>query len=251
MDRKVPKKFSLAITSIKGLAKRERYLAAFLFGSIVRGEVTDESDLDAKVVVNDESCENINHPFVGGVKLDITFLSFRQLEDLLEQQKAKQERIPMLAESIILFDKTGKLGKLKKKYAKVKPKKYTKKDFQYLRYMLYHSDEKVKKAMKKGRTEAELALLMNFRSLIREHYRIHGRWYRGDKRLLNDLAQWDKLFGRIIKRFIAEKDFTRKYELWFKMIQHVSRPLGGFQRIEDNNCDCKACSKDLAMLMGD
>ena len=70
----LPERFRPAYASIEALQAQPRYLGAFIFGSLARGEATDASDFDVKVITDaDSTCTNINHPFVGGVKLDITF----------------------------------------------------------------------------------------------------------------------------------------------------------------------------------
>ncbi len=76
-----PAPFLPAVRAVQALAAEDRYLAAIVFGSVAEGSATTDSDLDVLVVVDtDNTCRNINHPRIGGVKLDISFLSRRQLE---------------------------------------------------------------------------------------------------------------------------------------------------------------------------
>ena len=81
----LPKKFQKALIILTKLKRYDRYVGAFVFGSVARGEATDMSDLDVKVIVRkDNTCHHINHPFLEGIKLDITFLSFQQLEQEIQ-----------------------------------------------------------------------------------------------------------------------------------------------------------------------
>lgn len=247
----IAEKFNKAIKKVKALENHERYLGAFIFGSVARGEQTDKSDLDVKVLIDKDSCENINHPFINDIKLDITFMSLEQMEDSMNRQVKKNERVPMIAESIILFDKTGKLKELKKKYQKIKPKKYTKADHQMVKFMTFHANDKIEKNLESDRALALLGMHLNLNDLIKTHYHLKGRWWIGAKRLFQDLNSWDKSLAKLLKAYVLEKDDKKKFKIWSKMIDHVLEPIGGRQNVEDNNCGCAECKKDLANLIYD
>lgn len=86
----LPKNFLPAYTSITRLEHYDRYLAAYIFGSVARREATCHSDLDVNIIVDEDNiCTNINHPIINGIKLDITFLSLAQLKD---QQRNREAR---------------------------------------------------------------------------------------------------------------------------------------------------------------
>ncbi len=244
------KNLQIAIDTVKKLKKDKRYLAGYIFGSVARGDATKESDLDVKVIVENDNCENINHPFISGIKLDITFLSFRQLEELLQKQAKKAERVPMLVESIILFDKTGELKKLKQRFQKIKPKKYSKDDYQLAQFMVYHADNKVSRALdNKDYLSAQLGMHVNLTELLKTHYHIKGKWWASDKRLMADLKSWDKNLFKILSKYLTEKDIKKKYKVWSQIIDYILKPIGGRQNIEENNCDCVSCKRDLANLL--
>lgn len=234
--------------AIKALQHQDRYLGAFIFGSVARGEATDRSDLDVKVVIDKDGCENINHPFIDGVKLDVTFVSFPQLIDSMDRQAKKNERVPMIAESVILFDKTGKLKELKKKYQRVKPKKYTKADHQIIKFMAFHANDKIEKNLEKNEALAQLGMHLGLNDLIKMHYQIHGHWYLGAKRIFEDLDEWDRPLSRLLRAYVLEKDTNKKFKIWTKMIDQILKPVGGRQDVKENNCKCADCKKDLATL---
>src|SRR5438093_2984324 len=105
MSFDVPVRFQAAIRAIEALAETERYRAAFVFGSVARGEGTEASDLDANVVTAEPvACRSINHPRISGVKLDLSFKSFAQLREQTEEEIRRSERVPMVAEAVVLFD---------------------------------------------------------------------------------------------------------------------------------------------------
>jgi predicted nucleotidyltransferase len=86
----VPERFVPALRAVAGLAADERYVGALIFGSVALGTAGDASDFDVRVVVGEDNpCSALNHPRVGGVKLDITFRSLRQLEQELAEEIAE------------------------------------------------------------------------------------------------------------------------------------------------------------------
>jgi len=105
-----PMRFQAAIRAVEALAREERYRAAFVFGSLARGETDGASDVDANVITAEPvACRSINHPRIGGVKLDLSFKSFEQLREQTDEEVRRNERVPMVAESLVLFDKDGRL----------------------------------------------------------------------------------------------------------------------------------------------
>jgi hypothetical protein len=143
------------------------YIGAFIFGSVVRGEHDKDSDFDVIVAVDKyNDCKEINHPIIKGLKLDISFRSLKQIKEMDDAVVKKGERLPMLAESIIVFDKTGKLTKLKNKFKNVKPKKASQKDFQQIHFMLYHSDNKARRNLEGDKATALLALSTNINDIL-------------------------------------------------------------------------------------
>jgi hypothetical protein len=48
---------------------------------------------------------------------------------------------------------------------------------------------------------------------------------------------------------VLEKDVTKKFVIWTKMVDYILKPIGGRQDVKENNCDCADCKRDLAALM--
>jgi len=89
----IPERFAGAYNAIARLAYIDRYLGAFIFGSVARGTATAQSDLDARVLIDHENpCSNINHPVIGGVKLDLTFVSLALFPDLYREEVGRGTR---------------------------------------------------------------------------------------------------------------------------------------------------------------
>lgn len=238
-----------AYRHIAALAAYPRYMGAFIFGSMARGDAGPASDVDVKVIVDqDNLCTNINHPHIDGRKLDITFLSLEQLRRGTEDEVARAERVPMLAESLIVFDKTGEIERLKARAMDARPKPLTNDDHQYIQFMVYHANSKVERHLEHDPVAALVVMHVSFTDILRVHYQIQQHWWLSDKRLLGDLRNWDAPLATLVERFVMTCDHQAKYALWSRIVDYILAPLGGRQPITENNCTCPVCREDLARL---
>ncbi len=248
--QRVPARFQPAVAAVQRLAEHERYQGAFIFGSVARGDSTALSDFDVKVVVDQNNpFPNINHPVIAGVKLDIMFGSFAQLEDATRGEIERGERIPMLAESIIVFDKTGQLTALRERAQAARPKPYTTADYQLIQFWFFHMNDKAKRFLHNDPPAALLAMHMDMNWTLDIHYRLHERWRLSSKRILQDLRQWDPAMAQLLEAFVATADAEAKFAVWTQIMDHVLRPLGGRQPIAQNNCGCDVCRGDLGLVI--
>jgi hypothetical protein len=245
----IPARFQPAYQCIQQLAQDERYLAAFIFGSLVRGEATEKSDFDVIVVINENNpCTNINHPVINGVKLDLGFRSLEQLQAHTSREIQKCERMPMIAESLIVFDKTGELATLQEMARQVKPRPVDPAEYQFIQFMFYHGNNKVERNLENDPIAALFVMHVGLNEWLKYHYRLQQRWWVSSKRLLADLQSWDSILAQLIEQFVVTSEVHTKFQLWSAIIDHVLIPLGGRQPIAENNCDCVVCQQDLAMI---
>lgn len=246
----IPARFADAYRAIQQLARHDRYLGAFVFGSVARGEATDQSDLDVKVIAaEDNPCPNINHPVIGGVKLDLTFISSGQLREATDREIADGWRVPMLAESLLVFDKTGDLATLREWARRAEPRPVAAADHQLLQFLLFHVDDKARRSLDDDPASAALVMHMGLHDLLEIHYRLHGKWQLSSKRLLPDLRTWDRTLATLVEAFVAVAEVGPKFRCWTAMVEHIVAPLGGRQPIAENNCACAVCAEDLARLL--
>lgn len=245
----LPERFAEACRHIQRLERQGRYLGAFIFGSVARGEATARSDLDVKVIVAaDNPCTNLNHPVIGDVKLDLAFLSLAQLRRDTEQEVARAVRVPMLAESIILFDKTGALAELRDWARQTTPPRATPADFQLLRFLVFHVHDKVARAIESDPPAALLTMHLGLAELFDIDRRLQGRWEVSSKRRLPELRVVDPPLAGLVEAFVATADLQAKFRLWTNIVAHIARPLGSWADAE-NTCDCAVCRADLAALL--
>ncbi len=250
MQTTIPARFLPAYRTIQNLAQDERCLGAFIFGSLARGEATEQSDCDVKVIVREDNpCKNINHPFLAGVKLDITFNSFQQIRVATEQEIARRERVPMIAESLIVFDKTGELQQLQQQARQIRPREVPASEYQFIQFMIYHANNKVERNLTADSATALLAMHIGVNDLLHYHYQLQQRWWVSNKRLLADLREWDAPLATLLEQFLFTCEVSTKFSLWSAIIDHILQPLGGRQPIAENNCTCERCKQDLALLL--
>jgi hypothetical protein len=245
----IPERFQVAYQHIKQLGQYERYIGAFIFGSLARGEATENSDLDVQVLVNEDNpCNNINHPFIDGVRLDLSFISLHQLKAATNDQMAKRERVPFIAESLIVFDKTGELMKLQEIARQARPRAITPADHQFIQFMFYHGNNKVERYLTTDPIKALFVMHVGLNDFLQFHYQIQQRWWVSSKRMLTDLGTWDEPLVELIKNFVVTCEVETKYRYWLAIIDHILEPLGGRQPIVENNCDCAVCREDLSLF---
>ncbi len=248
----VPQRFLSAYQSVARLEQHDRYLAAYIFGSFAREEATEHSDLDVHVIVDeDNSCTNINHPIIDGVKLDLTFISLAQLKARTDRETERRERPPMIAESYIVFDKTNELAKLQEQARRVKPKKILPEEYQFIQFMFYHGNNKVERNLDADPVTALFVMHVGLNDFLKYHYQLQQKWWVSSKRMLADLRSWDAPLAQLIEHFIATCDVHTKFVYWSAIIDHILAPIGGRQPIAENNCDCEVCQQDLSMIYSD
>jgi hypothetical protein len=246
----VPARFHAAIIAVQRLAAHDRYHAAFIFGSVARGASTFLSDLDVKVVVDqDNACRNINHPFIDGVKLDLTFHSLSQLGAATHQEIERAQRVPMLAESLVVFDKTGKLVVLRSRARQAQPKPFTEADRQRVQFLIFHANNKAESVLHSDPSTALLVMHMSLNEVLEVHYWIQRRWRVSSKRVLQDVRAWDSELAQLLETFVTAVELHTKFAVWSAIIEHVLQPLGGRQPIAENTCCCQVCRVDLATIL--
>jgi predicted nucleotidyltransferase len=248
----IPERFLAAYKSIQQLAQHERYLAAFIFGSLARGEETENSDMDVKVIVNEDNpCTNINHPIINGIKLDLTFISIDQLRAATNREMELRERIPMIAESLIVFDKTGELRQLQERAKEAEPVGITLEEFQFVQFMFYHGNNKAERNLLSDPITALFVMHVGLNDFLKFHYQIQRKWWVSSKRMLADLRSWDLHLAQLVEKFVAACDIQIKFQFWSAIIDYILAPIGGRQPIAENNCTCEVCMKDLSMLQSE
>jgi predicted nucleotidyltransferase len=244
-----PPRFRPAVRAIEALVRDERYRAAFLFGSLARGEATEASDVDANVVtIEPVACRSINHPRIGGVKLDLSFKSIEQLREQTDEEIGKNQRRPMVAESVVLFDKDGRLTALRDEARRGERKPVDPAEHDFLHFLIYHADDKARRA--EDRAAALWSMDEGLTWLLETHYRLHRRWWVSSKRRLADLRGWDPAMAELVAAFVATAEVASKLALWERIVARVVEPLGGRKPIEETSCGCPTCRADLVALLG-
>lgn len=231
------------------LKKDNRYRACLVFGSAVRGDFVQGSDIDVKVIVEGKKHEELNHLRIFGIKFDISFNSIEKLREDTEKELERSKRIPIVSESIILFDKDGRLKELVLEAQKrMSPKKYEKSKYDWVRFVILNEDLKVRRHITTNPVAANHVMHTGLHDIIDIYYQIEGRWHVSNKKTLEDLNKWNPKFRNILIKFLSSKNTETKFSYWTKIIDHVLKNLGGRIDIEKTGCGCDVCKNDIVFL---
>lgn len=231
----MPEKFQRAIDRIRGLEKHERYIGAFVFGSVARGEITENSDLDVVVITSEDNPSmDVLHPVIEGVKLDLSFCSHKQAVQNLEEHR-KLGRIPMILESLIIFDKTGQIAVLKNQFKTIARPRPPKEIHAHIQFIISFLNEKVERFAMTDPCSSLLSMHMGLNELMKMHYELNGRWWVSSKRLLTDLECWDTEGAQLLKTFVSEGAILTKKEAWSELVAHVLKSFGGTLEVPRGN----------------
>lgn len=246
----IPRRFLDAYDKVAALEQFDPYLGAFIFGSVAEGQTTDQSDLDVNVIVTPSyACPNINHPFINDTKLDISFLSMQQLQAAMAQTIQEHERPPTIAQSIIIFDKTGLLTQLRDEANELQPAVLDEEKYQFVQFMCYHLNNKVERNLGIDPPAACYAMHVGINDVLHYHYQLHAHWWVSSKRVLLDLRAWDRGLAHLVEQFVQECDIHQKFIYWSHILDYVLQPLGGRQPIAKNNCTCTRCQEHLSRIV--
>lgn len=248
-DKTLHKRIKKVLNILTKLKEDDRYRACLIFGSTVRGEFVKGSDIDVKVIVRGEAHSELTHTNIEGIKLDISFNSIKSLQKDTEKELEKAKRIPIVTETIVLFDKDGELKRLatwaKKKMS---PKKYSKSKHDWVRFVILNEDLKVRRHLNINPILANHVMHTGLGDVIDMYYQVAGRWHTSNKKTLSDLKNWDPKLQIILMNMLSEKNTQDKFVYWTKMIDHIMTKLGGRIDIEKTGCNCKICKSDVGYL---
>lgn len=237
------------IVRLRSLQEREEIMALLLFGSAARGDLGEHSDIDAIFIVRDGlGSRHLLHRYIEGIKVDVSFNTFEQFEELTREQIAAGERVPMICESRVLFDKDGRLERYKASLVGITPRSLSENERKFQVFIVVHLDTKVSRFMEDDDlVQAEVVMHYALSDLMKRHYRLQRKWRVSDKRLLGDLKNWDGLMADLVREFVSEKETRGKFEIWKRM---VARVLGevNISGVESTNCACDLCVSNLRKL---
>ena len=244
-------KYKSTVEKIVQLEQYDRYQGAFIFGSVANGQIHLESDIDIVVVVNDEdSCHEVSHPKLNGIRTDVSFDTLQKITQDLEDTIKQGLRKPWAYDAIILFDKYGHLQQLKCKALQIsQPSNRPHSDL--VQAETYYRYTKPARHLSSSPETANLIMHMQLSELLKLHYKLNSKWWVSDKRVLGDLAEWDPTLNSLLREFLTTNLIEQKYQKWMQIIDHILIPVGGrdYRKFEES-CSCERCKADVARLIG-
>ena len=154
------------------------YLGVLQFGSRARGAGDAGSDYDLVVVTT----RKVGVERLHARKIDLNFLALSDLHAILFRLRQRQQ-LPwdtMLADVVVLDDKTGKLNHLAAKITQsIREQPMYSDEADGLRYILAHFINKAARANAVRPLEANLRIYSSIAAIITVHYIISGRPWQG------------------------------------------------------------------------
>jgi hypothetical protein len=248
----IPERFRPAYQAIQRLERHERYLAALIFGSVARGEATEHSDLDVEVIVNESKPRhNINHPIIGCITLNLISLSLEQFQERIRKGIERRGHIRPLpiAESMIVFDKTGTLRRMQEGAQELPPGKVSPREQRRIQQQCLVYNDRIAYHLEKDALTALLLMHEGLIILLMSHYQLHQRWWVSTHHLFSDLPNWDPELAQLVENCVATSEGDAKFQWWSAIINHILQPLGGRESISERNCMCSSCQSDVSMLL--
>jgi hypothetical protein len=248
----LPERFRPAYQAIQRLEGDERYQAAFIVGSVARGGASELCNLEVVVIVDEKRfCRSMSHPSVGGVQLDLAFVSQEWFEEKTKKEIDSKVRMRPLtiAESIIIFDKRGVVRHMQEEAQQLQPDELSQWQVQAAQSLLLRLNATPACYLEDDPLTALVSMHVNLISLLLAHYRLHQRWWVGPHRQLADLATWDVEMARLVGDFVATSEVHAKAQCWSTLIDYVLQPLGGREPLPAWICPCSSCQKDIALLL--
>ena len=117
-----------------------------------------------------------------------------------------------------------------------------------IRFGMFHVNDKAERLLRPDPSAALLVMHTSFLDLVKTHYRTQNRWQVSDKKVLEDLRQWEPALAAQVERFVSAVDAGTKFAIWTEILDYVMAPLGGRKPVAESNCPCEACRRDLEGL---
>jgi hypothetical protein len=248
----LPMRLRPVYQALQRLEEHERYLAAFIFGPVACGVAIEQSNTDVFVIVNENRAKHHpNHPMIGGVQLNLAFLTLEQFEERIRKEIDQHQRMgPVtIAESIIIFDKTKKLHHMREEAQQVQPRTISARQQQALQLILFQCHKKAEHFLEEDPSTALLVMHMDLISVLLTHYKQQQKWWVDPQHVLADLSTWDLQLAQLVRDFLATGEVSAKFQIWSTIIDAILQPLGGHHPLPAQNCPCNRCQKDIALLL--
>jgi hypothetical protein len=248
----LPMRLRPAYLALQRLEGHERYLAAFIFGPVARGVAIEQSNTDVFVIVDENRANyHLNRLMIGGIQLNLAFLTLEQFEERTRREIEHPPRMHLvtIAESIIIFDKTKKVHRLREEAQQLQPRIISAREQQVLQLMLFQCHKKAEHFLEEDPSTALLIMHMDLVNVLLAHYKQQQKWWVDPQHVLADLSTWDLQLAQLVRDFLATGEVYAKFQIWSAIIDYVLQPLGGHHPLPPQNCPCKRCQKDIALLL--
>lgn len=217
---------------IKEFGTKKNVLAIFVFGSTVRGNADQYSDIDFLVLLKKKYPYSRKSFLAEGVRADVLFETKRDMDKYLAEEKNNVRRISshMLAHSRILFTRDGsekKMQVLAKQNLKGKTK-YTRSE---ILMHLYSIDDFLSEVRRDEENDDRVAFDIDSHLLINNSIelllKLSGEYLRQPKEMKIVLEKIDPEFLSLLERFYEMRSLADKVKILIKLAEYAYEKAGG------------------------
>ena len=245
MENFIPNRYKQAIAAIKSLKDEDKYLGAYIFGSVARGDDNVDSDLDIQVITSETfSCGIPNRKKVGDIVVDISFSSIDKVRPFEDKNK---KRKPRLQEGIVLFDKTGEIRRLQKLVRFTKREMPNEDQISMIRFLAQNTKKKVIHTRESDPTTCLLIMHTSLIDVINWFYDLNEAWHVSDKRMIQDLLMWCPEVGMLVKNLVRMSEVSDKADLFCQLTDKVIS-LSARKAICTGLCGCSICEEGIKKI---
>jgi hypothetical protein len=201
-------------------------------GSRLRGHGDPSSDLDLVVVVALPRRQRRNL-VVAGIEVEMFINPFFQVQRYFDQDRRNGRGVmPHLCSTgHIVFDPQRTMAALQTEARAIwdaGPAPPSDIDRWYFRYGAADMLRDIEDVMTSDTQRAAFLIGAWLPQLIDQHYRIAGRWIEKRKRVLDDLARWDKTASDLARQVNDGACSVRERQVVIRTLaEHILAPLGG------------------------
>lgn len=199
-------------------------------GSRLRGEGDPSSDIDLVVVI-DQPRRQRRNIVIAGVEVEMFINPPFQIRRYFEEDRhSGRGLLPHLCSTgMIVYDTHDRVAKLRDEAITIwtaGPPPLSDQERWSFRYSAADHLRDIEDVIARDADRAVLLLGVTLDELLRQHYRIAGRWLPKRKRALLDLATWDVLAADLARR-ATHGDPQARLSALRAFAEHILAPIGG------------------------
>jgi hypothetical protein len=210
-------------------------LGLVAYGSDHAADGYTQGDFDLFVILRekDPAVESL-HFYVAGTPVDLNLLSLDQLRSLKREHGFA---FFALLNGQVIIDRSDSLDyeirKLRERASLNEPTHLSQHELAFIRHGHRHVFDKLRNRLESMPLTSRLLLHSNIYWLVVNYFQVRGLPYRGEKKALEYLKEFDPQVYAGLQDFYAAENLERQVEISRELSQRVLTPIGGLWRKDE------------------